>query len=103
MKKHVRPLILTILLIALAFIAMETNPTTEQYTTWLKNDYIPSVTGNEAITEVFAQIVGPTVLKESTITKDYVFFSIYEIHLGQDTTKLIGAFNNFFILQKSTS
>ena len=38
MKKSLSPLILTLLLIATAFICMKTNPTYEQYTTWVKED-----------------------------------------------------------------
>ncbi len=36
MKKSFTPIILTLLLIAFAFICMETNPTEKEYTTWIK-------------------------------------------------------------------
>lgn len=104
MKKSLSPLILTLLLIATAFICMKTNPTYEQYTTWVKEDYIPSTTEENKITEVFAQIVGPTLISQSTITKNYVFFTLYEVHLEQDNTlKVLGVLNNFFVLEDGST
>ena len=104
MKKSFSPLILTLLVIALAFICMETNPTHEQYTTWIKEDYIPKTTDSNQITEALAQIVVPSLMSESTITKNYVFFSIYEVHLEHgNTLKILGMLNNFFVLEDSSA
>ncbi|MBP3887453.1 MAG: DUF4359 domain-containing protein [Cellulosilyticum sp.] len=99
MKKSLTPLILTLLIIALAFICMETNPTDTAYTTWLKEEYIPNTsTSNEIITEVFAQLLGPSLVKESTTRNNYIFFSIYEIHLNDAPVKVLGLLDHFFVL-----
>ncbi|MBE6022049.1 MAG: DUF4359 domain-containing protein [Cellulosilyticum sp.] len=100
MKKSFTSLILTLLIIAFAFICLETNPTREDYTIWLKKEYIPSITHTSGITEVFAQVIGPTFINESTTTKNYLFFSLYDIHLEQDeSTKVLGILDHFFVLE----
>lgn len=100
MKKSFTPLILTLLIIAIAFICMETNPTEAEYTTWLKEEYIPSTSSsNTTITEVFAKLVGPTLVKEFTISENYIFFSLYEIHLDETPIKVLGLLDHFFVLE----
>lgn len=99
MKKSSALLILTLLMIAFAFICTETNPTEAQYTTWLKEEYLPSTTAsNTALTEVFAQLIGPSLVKESTTTENYIFFSIYEIHIDKTPVRVLGLLDHFFIL-----
>ena len=104
MKKSFTPLILILLVIAFAFICLETNPTSDEYSTWVSKEYIPNMTNSSGITEVFAQLVGPKIITESTISKNYLFFSLYEIHFGQgDTVKVLGLLDHFFILNQSPS
>ena len=104
MKKSFAPLIITLLIIAFAFICLETNPTFEEYSTWISQEYIPNMTSSSGITEVFAQLVGPKIITKSTISKNYLFFSLYEIHFEQgETVKILGLLDHFFVLNQSPS
>lgn len=82
-----------------SFICISTNPTRAEYTNWVKEEYLPSVTMNSmGLTEVFARFVGPSLIKEYTSSKNYVLFTIYDTKFNDENLKVLGILNHFIPL-----
>lgn len=97
MFKSAKLIVTTLLLISFAFICMYTNPTQDDYITWTKKTYFTHSTSSYFnLTEVFSQIVGPSLIKECTTSQNYVFFTLYKTQFASDEIQVIGLLNNFF-------
>lgn len=82
-----------------SFICISTNPTRAEYTNWVKEEYLPSITMNSMrLTEVFAHFVGPSLIKEYTSSKNYVLFTIYDTKFNEENLKVLGILNHFIPL-----
>lgn len=95
----IKPLILTLLLIASAFFCLFTNPTEEKYLNWVQTQYTSQqATSRKGLAEVFLQVVGPTLIKKSTTSTNYLIFTLYETKFEGNCMQTIGILDHFFPL-----
>lgn len=103
MKKQISAIIFTSILISLSFMALLTNPSKDDFSIWVKDQYMSQVKLEESgLAEVMMFIAGPQIVNNMTTSHDYVLFSTFDISIN-DTDKIIvlGAFNNFITLSGS--
>lgn len=97
--RSIKPLILTLLLIASAFFCLFTNPTEEDYLNWVQTQYTSQQAASQkGLAEVFLQVVGPTLIKKSTTSTNYLIFTLYETKFEGNCMQTIGILDHFFPL-----
>lgn len=101
MPKSTKFIIITTLLVLCAFICISTNPTNVQYTNWVKEEYLTSTTSDSiGLAEVFVHLAGSSLIKESTSSKNYVLFTIYDTKFYNTHFKVVGILNHFIPLSE---
>lgn len=98
-----KPLITTIIAVALLGLLTYTNPQQDRYESFVQQEILRSTSQQGGLTGIFGSLFGKvagSLIADETVRKDYVFFSTYETDLGEDRIKAIGALNNFFLLEK---
>lgn len=91
-------------LLLIAIFCCITNPTTIDYTSWLKENYVElnlnKVTSNNpnVITDVFSKFAAKALTSYTTTTKDCFLFTIFTTHFNNKSLKVIGIFNHFIPL-----
>ena len=89
-----KKLIGIVLLLGIAVIATLTNPSKEDYVNYAVETMRTSSSGWLEVGAI--QIFGDTLIESTTISKDYLLFSVYETSMGKESFKVIGVLNNFF-------
>lgn len=101
MAKSTKFMIIITLFILCAFICISTNPSKTQYTTWVKEEYLTSTTMNSiGLAEVFVHLAGSSLIKESTSSKNYALFTIYDTQFYDTHFKVVGILNHFIPLSE---
>lgn len=99
MIRSLKPLIATLLLIAGAFFCLFTNPTEETYVHWAHTYYQKQQpTLKKGVTEVFLQVVGPTLIENATTSTNYLLFTLFETKYHNECLQTIGILNHFIPL-----
>lgn len=99
MIHSIKPLIATLLLIALVFFCLLTNPTQSDYINWAQYQYKTQQAPSEkGLAEVFLQVVGPTIIEKSTTSTNYILFTLFETKFNGNCMQTIGVLDHFFPL-----
>jgi hypothetical protein len=94
-----------IIVIALLGLMAYTNPSIDEYNTYIRQSIVKE--GQKPKTDPVSQLLSPllggiagTLVTSQTVRTDYVFFSIYEVRLGNERLKALGVLKNFVLLEK---
>lgn len=99
MIRSLKPLIATLLLIAAAFFCLLTNPTKDAYISWAHTYYQTKQTmPKKGLTEVFLQVVGPTLIENATTSTNYILFTLFETKYNNECLQTIGILDHFIPL-----
>lgn len=86
MKKVIIAILILILLAV-------TNPSKDDFSTWLKEKMQSS--SENVLTKGVVSLFGSTIIENSTTSTDYILFSVYDFKLGGKKVKIIGILHNF--------
>jgi len=90
--------VLAVLALLVMGMAVYTNPTREQYIMWLKSRSGESGPG---VLGVMTSAVQPVVIDGTTLSRNYLFFSVYQTRLIGGEVTALGAFGGFLELGKA--
>nr|WP_302597036.1 hypothetical protein [uncultured Cellulosilyticum sp.] len=97
--RSLKPLIATLLLISAAFFCLFTNPTEEEYLKWAQTQYqSQQTTSKKGLAEVFLQVAGPSLIKKSTSSTNYLIFTLFETKFDGSCMQTIGILDHFIPL-----
>jgi Domain of unknown function (DUF4359) len=94
MKKFIFLFIITSILI----ISAQTNPSKPKFVGWAKEELIKE--SKNKYVDFGIGLVGDKVIDSVTTTKDYVFFSVYQVKFLNKQIKVLGVFNQFIPYSK---
>lgn len=98
-------LILTLIIIAILGFMIATNPTLDDYSDYIKQEYVNENEEQGEFTKglkgIFGGIAGD-VIASATTRKNYVFFSLYNTDLSSDKYSCVGIFGNFINCTEET-
>ena len=95
---------LTIIIIAgILALMVYTNPKQKDYRNFVRQEMVAEAQQNKnslegAIAPIFSGVLSE-LFTTQTIRKDYIFFSVFETRIGDDYYVVLGALNNFLVLQ----
>ncbi len=94
-----------IALVALSGLMVYTNPTKDDFSDYIRQYVIKESRKRTQDTQLqlIAPILGSfaaSVMAGQTVRTDYVLFSSYDFHLGDERLKALGLFRNFILLEK---
>lgn len=90
---------LVALLLIVSLIGFATNPTYEDYKKWYKSENYKDVEATTKIEQAVVGLVSDFVSDNSVVRDDYKVYSMYTMNSDKYNYKVIGVFNNFFILE----
>lgn len=94
-KKVLIPL--TLILTLLAF----TNPNKSEFVSWGQKRFVDSV--DNSFLKWGASLIGKSYIENVSNAHNYVFFSFYELPIGNEKTKILGVFNNFIPISSTAN
>lgn len=83
-----------IILILLLVVMAVTNPSTSDYTSWIKEQVTES--SDDGFSEAVFSIMADTIVEKSTTRTNLIILSIYTTRIGNESSVTVGAFKNFF-------
>lgn len=90
---------LVVILLIVSLIGFATNPTYEDYKEWYKSQNYKDVEASTKIKQAVVGLVSDIVADSSVVRDDYKIYSMYTMNSDKYNYKVVGAFNNFFILE----
>lgn len=90
---------LVVLLLIVSLIGFATNPTYDDYKEWYKSQNFEENNASSKIEQAVIGMVSDMVADNSVVRNDYKVCSMYTMESGDYDYKVIGAFNNFFVLK----
>ena len=90
---------LVVILLIVSLIGFATNPTYEDYKEWYKSQNYKEVEASTKIEQAVVGLVSNIVADNSVVRDDYKIYSMYTMDNDKYNYKVVGAFNNFFILE----
>lgn len=107
MKKYI--IIIAIIMLFLTTLGFATNPSYEDYKAWYKEQAqagFKNYKSGEETTEFekslmnfFAGVIADT----SVVREDYKLYSLYKTNSDEHNYKVLGLFNNFFVIKDEIS
>lgn len=77
-----------------------TNPSKEEYITWSKEQLSTQADGG--LEKGLLSLISGPLLRSSTVSKNLIFFSVYDTSIKSDENiKVLGVFKNFIPISKS--
>ena len=97
-----------VILAALLGLLAYTNPELDKYNQFISQQITEKVTKKEKdpVAGALGSLLGglaANLMTKQTVRKDYVFFSTYDLTLGNEHIRAIGVLNNFYITEKPES
>lgn len=95
---------IVILLVAVVGLLVFTNPTMDDFDTYIRQSVIKESEKQtqDALGRFLGSIVGGvagSVISSQTVRSDYLLFSLYEARLGSEKLKALGICRNFILLE----
>lgn len=88
-----------ILVVALLVVMAITNPSKQEYISWVKEQAIVQ-SSSDNLEKDFITLLGSPLIDSATTTKRYIFFSIYETNWDANINfEVVGVFNLFLPLE----
>ena len=91
--------LIVILVLLVSLIGFATNPTYEDYKEWYKAQNYEEVEASTKLEKSVVGLVSDFVADSTVVRDDYKICSMYTVESDDYNYKVIGAFNNFFVLE----
>lgn len=92
-------LFLVALVLIVSLVGFATNPSYEDYKEWYKTQNFEDVKASTKIEQTVVGLVSDFVADNTVIRDDYKIYSLYTMENKDYNYKVVGAFNNFFVLK----
>lgn len=89
---------LVVFVLLVSLIGFATNPTYEDYKEWYKTKNYEDVEASTKLEKSVVGLVSDFVADSTVVRDDYKIYSMYTIKSNDYNYKVIGVFNNFFVL-----
>lgn len=88
----------TVILLVVSLIGFSTNPSYEDYKEWNKTQTYEEIEASTQIEKSVVGFVSDLVADSTVVREDYKVLSLYTVENDDSSYKVIGIFNNFFII-----
>jgi hypothetical protein len=88
----------TVILLVISLIGFSTNPSYEDYKEWNKTQTYEEIEASTQIEKSVVGFVSDLVADSTVVREDYKVLSLYTIENDDSSYKVLGIFNNFFII-----
>lgn len=92
-------LFFVVLVLLVSLIGFATNPSYEDYKEWYKTQNYASVEASTKLEKSVVGLVSDFVSDSTVVRDDYKVYSLYTMNSDNYNYKVIGVFNNFFVLE----
>lgn len=96
---RIKILVCTTIFALLTIVALCTNPTKQQYISWVKDELINTSNG-QGVVGVLTSMIAPTILDGTTQTENYYLFSLYKTKIADNEMVTLGVFDKFIEIGK---
>lgn len=90
---------LVIIILIVSLIGFATNPSYEDYKEWYKSKNYEDVNASTKLGQTVVGLVSDFIADSTVVREDYKVCSLYKISSDLYTYKVVGAFNNFFVIE----
>ena len=90
---------LVVILLLVSLIGFATNPSYEEYKEWYKTQNYEDVEASTRIEKSVVGFVSDLVADTTVVRDDFKIYSLYTMDDNDYNYKVVGAFNNFFVLE----
>lgn len=97
---------IVIILISVFGLLAYTNPKLDDYDRFISQQITKEAKKDDPVAGILKSLFGgfaAFLLTKQTIRKDYVFFSTYDMAVGNKQLRVIGVLNNFYITENPES
>ena len=97
---------IVIILISVFGLLAYTNPKLDDYDRFISQQITEEARKDDPVAGVLKTLFGgfaAFLLTKQTIRKDYVFFSTYDMSVGNKQLRVVGVLNNFYIRENPES
>lgn len=91
--------LIVVLVLIVSLIGFATNPTYEDYKEWYKTENYKDVEASSKLEQSVVGLVSDFVADNTVVRDDYKIYSMYTVERDDYNYKVLGAFNNFFVLE----
>ena len=100
-----RLLAVVIVLVAMLGLMVYTNPTMDDFGNYVRQYVIQEAQKKKSdpLSQLLESLMGGlagNLLKSQTVRTDYIFFSLYEIQVGEERLRALGILRNFLLLDE---
>lgn len=88
----------TVILLVVSLIGFSTNPSYEDYKEWNKTQTYEEIEASTQIEKSVVGFVSDLVADSTVVREDYKVLSLYTVENDDSSYKVLGIFNNFFII-----
>jgi hypothetical protein len=88
----------TVILLIVSLIGFSTNPSYEDYKEWNKTQTYEEIEASTQIEKSVVGFVSDLVADSTVVREDYKVLSLYTVENDDSSYKVLGIFNNFFII-----
>ncbi len=88
----------TVILLIVSLIGFSTNPSYEDYKEWNKTQNYEEIEVSTQIEKSVVGFVSDLVADSTVVREDYKVLSLYTIENNDSSYKVLGIFNNFFVI-----
>lgn len=89
----------TVILLIVSLIGFSTNPSYEDYKEWYKTESYEEVEASTQIEKSVVGFVSGLVADSTVVREDYKVLSLYTVENDDYTYKVLGIFNNFYVIE----
>lgn len=97
-------IITAIVLVGIVLLFVITNPSTDDYEAYLKQEMTNEAQGEDDLSAAFAGLFGGvagSLMANASTRKNYVVCSVYTTDLGTSDFVALGILGNFFVLDQA--
>lgn len=88
-----------ILIISVLIIGTATNPSYAEYKEWFKANLYKESNASTKLEKSVTGFIADIVSDTGVVREDYKFYSLYKIETEDFNYKVIGIFNNFYVIK----
>lgn len=88
-----------VLTLFLLILGAATNPSYSEYKEWYKSQMYEETSASTELQKSFTGFISDLVSDAGVVREDHKLYSLYKIETEDFTYKVLGAFNNFYVLE----